>query len=171
MNVRDLIPWNRNQERGMMTPPGFDQGGPLTSLQREMNRMFDDFFRDFDRGFAAPQLFGRTSWPNIDVAETDTEYKVTAELPGLEEKNVELTLRDNALTISGEKRDEREEKNEGRYYAERFVGRFSRTVPLPVEVDADKVGAAFKNGVLTVVLPKSEQARETAKRIPIQKLS
>jgi len=96
---------------------------------------------------------------------------VTAELPGMEEKDVELTLRDNALTISGEKRDEREERDEGRYYAERFHGRFSRTVPLPEEVDPGKVAAAFKNGVLTVVMPKSQQARETAKRIPIQKLS
>ena len=167
MNVRDLIPWNRNESRGMMTP-ALDQGSPFLTLQREMNRLFDDVFRGFD----APSVLGRSAnWPNIDVAETDTEYKVTAELPGLEEKDVELTLRDSALIISGEKRDEREEKNEGRYYAERFVGRFSRTIPLPVEVDADKVGAAFKNGVLTVVLPKSEQARETAKRIPIQKLS
>ena len=168
MNVRDLIPWNRDQGRGMMTPAS-DVSSPFVTLHREMNRLFDDVFRGVDRD--VPQLFGRANWPNIDLAETDTEYKVTAELPGLEEKDVELTLRDNALTISGEKRDEREEKNEGRYYAERFVGRFSRTIPLPVEVDADKVGAAFKNGVLTVVLPKSEQARETAKRIPIQKLS
>jgi HSP20 family protein len=151
----------------MMTTPSLDQGSPFLSLQREMNRLFDDVFRGFD----APALSGRTAWPNVDVAETDTEYKVTAELPGLEEKDVELTLRDNALTLSGEKRDEREEKNEGRYYAERFVGRFSRTIPLPVEVDAEKVGAAFKNGVLTVVLPKNEQARDTSKRIPIQKLS
>jgi HSP20 family protein len=167
MNVRDLIPWNRTSDRGMMTPRGMDDSSPLMSLQRDMNRMFDDFFRGFD----LPQVFGRQSWPNIDVAETDTEYKVTAELPGLEEKDVELTLRDNTLMISGEKRDEREEKNEGRYYAERFVGRFSRTVPLPDEVDPDKVAAAFKNGVLTVVMPKSQTARESAKRIPIQKLS
>ena len=149
----------------MMTPSMAQS--PLFDLQRDMNRVFDDFFRGFD----LPQVFGRQSWPQIDVAETDTEYKVTAELPGMEEKDVELTLRDNVLTLSGEKRDELEEKNEGRYYAERFVGRFSRTVPLPVEVDADKVAAAFKNGVLTVVLPKSQQARETTKRIPIQKLS
>ena len=168
MNVRDLIPWNRNQDRGMMTAPRIEAANPLVDLQRDMNRVFDDFFRGFD----LPQVFGRSAtWPNMDVAETDTEYKVTAELPGLEEKDVELTLRENTLTISGEKRDEREEKNEGRYYAERFVGRFSRTVPLPEEVDADKVAAAFKNGVLTVVMPKSHRARETSKRIPIQKLS
>lgn len=168
MNVRDLIPWNRNQDRGMMTAPRVEGGNPLFELQRDMNRVFDDFFRGFD----LPQAFGRpASWPNIDVSETDTEYKVTAELPGLDEKDVELTLRENALMISGEKRDEREEKNEGRYYAERFVGRFSRTIPLPDEVDAEKVAAAFKNGVLTVVMPKNQEARESTKRIPIQKLS
>ena len=167
MNVRDLIPWNRNNERGMLSSR--ESYSPLVDLQRDMNRMFDDFFRGFD--LSTPSLLGGRSWPSIDVAETDTEYKVTAELPGLEEKDVELTLRDNALTISGEKRDEREDRGEGRYYAERFVGRFSRTLPLPEEVDADKVAAAFKNGVLTVVMPKSQQARDTAKRIPIQKLS
>ena len=168
MNVRDLIPWNRNQDRGMMTPPRMEGGNPLLDLQRDMNRVFDDVFRGFD----LPQAFCRSAtWPSIDLAETDTEYKLTAELPGLEEKDVELTLRENMLTLSGEKRDEREERNEGRYYAERFVGRFSRTIPLPEEVDPDKVAAAFKNGVLTVVMPKSHQARETSKRIPIQKLS
>jgi HSP20 family protein len=165
MNVRDLIPWSRNGERSLA--PRVEQASPFVDLQREMNRVFDDFWRGFD----SPSLFGRSTWPHVDVAETDTEYKVTAELPGLEEKDVELTLRDNALTLSGEKRNEREEREGGRYYAERFHGRFSRTIPLADDVDADKVAAAFKNGVLTVVLPKNPRAREQAKRIPIQKLS
>ncbi len=166
MNVRDLIPWNRGSDRSLA--PTADRANPLMDLQREMNRVFDDFWRGFD--LPSP-VFGRSSWPHIDVAETDTEFKVTAELPGLEEKDVEVTLRDNALTLSGEKRNEREEREAGRYYAERFHGRFSRTIQLPDEVDADKVAAAFKNGVLTVLLPKNPQARDTAKRIPIQKLS
>jgi len=170
MNVRDLIPWNRVQDRGITPQTVEGSTNPLLDLQRDMNRVFDDFFRGFDRAFDTPAI-GRQTWPTLDVAETDTEYKVTAELPGLDEKDVELTLRDNTLVISGEKRDEREERNEGRYYAERFVGRFSRAVPLPEEVDPDKVAAAFKNGVLTVVVPKSPQARETSRRIPIQRLS
>jgi len=164
MNVRDLIPWARSGERGLAADP---QGAsPVWGLQREMNRVFDDFWKGWD----APEVFRGRSWPNVDVEETDAEYRVTAELPGLKEEDVELTLRDNVLTISGERKNEREERSDnGRYYAERFYGRFSRAVPLAVEVDPERVAATHHNGVLTVVLPKQPQAAEQTRRIPIQK--
>ena len=163
MNVRDLIPWSRSGERGVSADAR--AMSPFYGLQREMNRVFDDFWRGWD----APELFRSRGWPSVDVEETDAEYRVVAELPGLNEKDVELTLRENVLTISGERKDEREDKAEGRYYAERFYGRFSRAVPFGTEVDVDKVAATFNNGVLTVILPKSPRAQDDAKRIPIQK--
>jgi HSP20 family protein len=163
MNVRDLIPWSRSGERGVSTDAR--AMSPFYGLHREMHRVFDEFWRSWD----APELFGSRSWPKVDVEETDAEYRVVAELPGLNEKDVELTLRENVLAISGEQKDEREEKANGRYYAERFYGRFHRAVPLEREVDAESAAATFNNGVLTVILPKSPRAQDDARRIPIQK--
>ena len=167
MNVRDLIPWTRPSGTTLATSR--DEGtSPYLSLHRDVNRLFDEFFRDLE---APSSMMRSTPWPQVDVSESENEFKVTAELPGLEEKDVDLTLQDNVLTLSGERKSEHEDRDPGRYYAERYYGRFSRSSPLPSEVDANKVAAAFKNGVLTVVLPKAETARENAKRIPIRRLS
>ena len=160
MNMRDLIPWGRNQQT---TPSRYrDEGDPFMTLHREMNRLFDDAFRTFD----APALFGRMpSWPSLEVSETDNEIRVAAELPGMEEKDVELFVEENGLTIRGEKRSETEDKE--RQFSERFYGRFERRIPLGFEVDEDKVKAQFRNGVLTVTVPKSPEAQRKTRRIPI----
>jgi HSP20 family protein len=127
-----------------------------------MNRLFDDMFRGFDDS----RLWGgRGGWPSIDVEETDKEYRVTAELPGLEERDVEVLLQDGLLTVRGEKKIETEARN--RTYSERYYGRFERQITLDRDVDDSAVTATFKNGVLTVRVPKSAQAVERAKRIPI----
>jgi HSP20 family protein len=127
-----------------------------------MNRLFDDMFRGFDDSrFWA----GRGAWPSVDVEETDKGYRVTAELPGLEERDVEVLLEDGLLTVRGEKRLETEAKN--RSYSERFYGRFERQVTLDRDVDDGAVSATFKNGVLTVTVPKNPRAVERSKRIPI----
>jgi HSP20 family protein len=132
-----------------------------------MERLFDDFLAPIEApAFAAGQDGG--VWPSVDVEETDKTYKVTAELPGLELKDVEVTLRDNALIISGEKRREHKEEDGGRTYAERSYGRFMRSIPLDTEVDADKVQANFKNGILAVELPKNPAAREKMRRIEVK---
>jgi HSP20 family protein len=112
---------------------------PFTSFRQQIDQLFDDFLTPFDttRGLATEQHGG--VWPSVDVDETEKAYKVTAELPGMEQKDVEVTLRDNALIISGEKRREHKEENGGRTYAERSYGRFMRSIPLDAEVDADKV--------------------------------
>jgi HSP20 family protein len=130
-----------------------------------MNRMFDDFFRDFDMRF--PMMGGgfNGAWPHLELAETDKEVTVTAELPGLEEKDVELLLEDGMLTLKGEKRAESEDKE--RQLSERYYGRFERHVPLDAQVQADKAQARFKNGVLTVTLPKNPDAQPKARRIAI----
>jgi HSP20 family protein len=167
MALRDLTPfaWPRRA-----TPAQQQTGGdnPMVAFQQEMNRLFEDFFRGFPVApFAGEGAFGAIA-PRVDVSETDSEYEVTAELPGLEDKDVEVLLNDNVLTIRGEKKFEREEKRKDYHLSERSFGSFRRSVPLPAEVQEDKVEARFKNGVLTVRLPKSQQAASQAKRISVK---
>ena len=163
MAVRDLIPWGRS---GSSAPTRYGEGAdPFVTLRREMDRLFDDAFR----GFGVPSLgFGRNGgWPSLEVSETEKDVKVTAELAGLDEKDVEVLLAEGVLTIRGEKKSETEDK--GRHFSERYYGRFERRVALPAEVDEDKVQASFENGVLTVTMPKSAKAQERVKRIPLSK--
>jgi HSP20 family protein len=133
----------------------------------------DDLFHEFFRGFgvtpAWPEAgrFGEFT-PRIDIRETDEEVIVTAELPGLEEKDFEVELEEDVLTIKGEKRTEHEEKREGYRHIEIASGTFRRTIPLPSEVDADAVKATFKQGVVTVALPKLAEARRHARSVPIE---
>ena len=161
MANRDLTPW-----RGGATGLGRD---PFASFRREMDRLFDDFFAPAEaRSFASPGMAEHALSPSIDIHETEQAYKVAAELPGIDPRDVELDLRDNALTLRGEKRFERDEGEGGRRYTERSYGRFERTIALPTEVDADKVEASYENGVLKVTLPKNAQARDKSRRIEIR---
>ena len=105
------------------------------------------------------------SWPHVELGETDKEIRVTAELPGLDENDVELTVEEGVLTLRGEKRAEVADKDRG--YSERSYGRFERRIGLPQDVDRDKVTATFKNGILTVALPRTEAANENVRRIPV----
>jgi HSP20 family protein len=158
MALRDLIPRNNGSREVSLHR---NEANPFLALHREMNRLFDDAFRSFDVAPFSSQAMG---WPNVEVNETGNEVKVIAELPGLEEKDVNLELRDGLLTISGEKRSETEDKE--RRFSERYYGRFERSLPVD-DVDQDKVEASFKNGVLTVTLPKLPTAQQKVKRIAI----
>jgi HSP20 family protein len=161
MALRDLIPWNNNGSRNMAVQRA-QAGNPLLTMHREMNRLFDDVFRGFDLGpLGSSSPMG---WPTIELDETDKEVRVAAELPGLEEKDVDVELANGVLTISGEKKSETEDKEH--LFSERYYGRFERRIPVE-EVDQDKVAASFKNGVLTVTLPKSPSAQQKVKRIAI----
>lgn len=134
MTIRDLIPWNR---RGDMTVRRGDDFTPFLALHREMNRLFDDVFRGFDlTPFGPDRLAG---WPNIEVSETDKEVTVTAELPGLDEKDVDIELAKGVLAIKGEKKTETEDKE--RRFSERTYGQFERRIPVD-EIDEDKVSAS-----------------------------
>lgn len=162
MNMRDLIPWSRNENRA---PAAFRESDPFLALHREVNRLFDDVFRSFDAPVPSGRMHGWGTWPSVEVDETDDEIRVTAEVPGLEEKDMEVLLKDGVLTLRGEKRSESEDKDHR--FSERFYGRFARQISVGPEVDEDRVSAAFANGVLTVSLPKTEQAQSKAKRITI----
>lgn len=146
---------------------------PFTMLRKR----FDDIFDDWMTGPAAlPAAFtsGQGFAPSIDVSETDNELKICADLPGLEDKDVEVKLAGNQLTIRGEKKAEHEEKNggeKGRYFhrVERSYGSFQRSISLPFDVDPEKVDASFKNGVLTVTLPKPAEVQQAERKIEIKK--
>jgi HSP20 family protein len=163
MGMKTLFPWVRDRPEltdPMMHPSG-EKVGPFLSLHREVNRLFDDFMRGFDFSHGKD---GPTSlWPQVDVAETDKEVKVTAELPGMDSKDVEVTLHDGVLTLKGEKKVETTEQN----YRERWHGQFLRSFQLGSDVDPDKVLASFADGVLTVTVEKKPEDQRTAKRIPI----
>lgn len=165
MSVRDLIPWGRGN--GNSAPSLFPDGDrdPFVSLHREVNRLFDDAFRSFGARLPAFSPSFAAGWPSVEISDTDKEVRVTAEIPGLDESDIEVLLDNGALKLKGEKRSETEDKD--RQFSERFYGRFERLIPLGYEVEEDKVNAAFKNGVLTVTLPKTERAQAKAKRIAI----
>jgi HSP20 family protein len=150
--------------RGSDTPARREEH-PIIGLHRDVNRLFEEFWHGWD--MPVPFESGWSGFnPRVDVDETEYEVKVTAELPGLDQKDFELNLADNeTLVLKGEKREEREDKNGG--WRERTYGRFERMISLPSEVDPEKVSAQFKNGVLTASFPKSQAARQRSKRIQI----
>ena len=160
--IRNLLPtvWRRSE-----TPLRRAEESPFLALHREMNRMFDDF----SRGFDLSPFDGGWSWgfsPPVDVREDEKEVTVKAELPGMEEKDIEVNLADNGLTIKGEKTAEKEEKGKDNWYRETSYGAFHRFIPLPEGLDKEKVDARFKNGVLTVTLRQLEEAK--GKKIAIK---
>ncbi|TGT09753.1 Hsp20/alpha crystallin family protein, partial [Mesorhizobium sp. M8A.F.Ca.ET.213.01.1.1] len=130
-------------------------------------RLFDDVFRGFDSSLPAfrASSFGG-GWPSVEISDGEKAVKVTAEVPGLEEKDIEVLLDDGVLTLKGEKRSEMEDKD--RQFSERYYGRFERRIRLGYEVEQDQIDARFKNGVLTVTLPKTAKAQSQAKRIEIK---
>ena len=143
---------------------------PLASFQREMNQLFDNFFGGSNLSSWTPFERGidEAFTPRVDVSETDREIKVSAELPGLDENDIDVTLTRDTLTIKGEKKEEKEDKGKDYYRMERSYGSFTRSIPLPVEVNTDKVEATFKKGVLQVTLPKTVSAIEKTKKVPVK---
>jgi HSP20 family protein len=164
----------RNEEKGADRPV---EWRPFESLRREVDRLFEDFqlgpWRSpFGRSLFDVQPFWRGEIgraPAVDIAETDKGYEITAELPGMDESNIDVKFADGTLTIKGEKRDQKEEKKKDYYLSERHYGSFQRSFGVPDGVDADKIEANFKNGVLTVTLPKTPQAQRSEKKIAIKK--
>lgn len=155
--LRSLMPFGRLSESGPTDP--------FLSLQRRMNRLFEDAFRGLP---AIPENGGTVLEPSIDVKETDKAIEVEAELPGVDEKDIEVTLEDGTLTVKGEKKVEKEESSAGYYMSERRYGSFFRSLGLPPGIDTEKTSASFANGVLTVTLPKLPEAQTKAKKIAIK---
>jgi HSP20 family protein len=163
MSVRDLIPWNRTTPAPAPAPLSGEAASPFLTLHREMNRLFDDVFSGFG---SLPTLAGRSpGWPHVELVEENGALRVSAELPGLDEKDVELLIAEGVLTLKGEKRAQTTDAARG--YTERSYGRFERSIALPVPVEEDKAEATFRNGVLTVTLPRAAEAPDRRRRIAI----
>ncbi len=137
-------------------------------LRREIDHLFDDFGGDFWRAPFRQVERALGAMPAVDVTETESGYEVIAELPGMDEKNVEVKLANHTLTIKGEKRDEKEETKKDYYMRERSFGSFQRSFTLPEGVDTDKIEASFKKGVLTVTVPKTAEAKKAEKKITVK---
>lgn len=165
MDLGSLMPWR--ERSSMPSTRRDDMLDPLVSFRREVDRMFDDFFNNFGRGLRATGADWRSVTPTIDVAEDDKELVVTAELPGLNEKDFEVTLSGDVLTIKGEKRAEQQEKKGGATYMERRFGSFARSIRLPFEVRDEKVDARYDKGVLTIRVPKPPEAQRATRRIDV----
>lgn len=157
MRLTDLSPWKWNEKHQLARG-----GESFTSLQKEINQLLDSFFEEgpiktLARGGNVMAV------PKLDLSETDQELHVTVELPGLKEADIDVEFTGDALRIRGEKKDERDEKQHNFHRVERTFGMFERIVPIPVDVDRDKVQAIFKHGVLNITLPKSVAAPTTQK--------
>ncbi|MCA1961062.1 MAG: Hsp20/alpha crystallin family protein [Desulfomonile sp.] len=153
-----LVPWRRRESH--ITP-----GSALTEFRKEMDDLFNSFF-----GEIAPPMerfFGAGFAPDFDISESDKEVIVKGDLPGVNPSDVEISLTGNTLTIRGEKKEEKEERGENVYRMERRYGGFSRVFTLPCDVQEDKVEAGYKNGVLTVKLPKTESSMRKTIRIDV----
>ena len=163
--MKSLTPWFKRS----LPVVRKEEEHPFYALQKEMNNLFHDFGKNFDLSAMdfADDSFGDFT-PRVDMQESPKEITLTAELPGMEEKDIQLKLAGDVLTVSGEKRNEKVEDVKGHYRMERVYGAFSRTLLLPAEVDLEKCSATFKNGVLNVVLPKTAESEKFSKTIPIK---
>jgi len=166
MSIKDMVP--RFGRKPL--PVRQEEADPYRDFQRQMNRLFDDFFGDFlpaerpDGPGWAPGAFV----PRVDVAETDTEVKVTAELPGMDENDITVELQDGVLTLRGEKKSEQEEKGKNWFRREQSWGAFHRAIELPAGVEDDQAKAQFKKGVLTFTAPKRPEEQARRQRVAIE---
>lgn len=185
MDIKKLNPWNwfKKEENESGNVPVLRSGpayhDPLARFHQDFDRLFEDTFRRFGLP-ALPGLEMERTFPaipadvllkpSLDIAETDDEYTITVEVPGVDEKDLRLELADDTLTISGEKKLEKEEKEKNYYRMERSYGSFQRLLSLPEDADQDSIEASFKNGVLTIRLARKAGAKsEEVKQIEIKK--
>ncbi|MBS0526943.1 MAG: Hsp20/alpha crystallin family protein [Proteobacteria bacterium] len=162
VDLKSLVPWrNSSAAAPAMRGDFFD---PLVNFRREVNRMFDDFFEG--AGWSGPGHTGMM--PAVDVHEDEKELVVTAELPGVNEKDIEVSLAGDVLTIKGEKKAEREHKNGESWRMERHYGSFERAIELPFDVKDSQVDAKFTNGVLSVRIPKPADLQHSTRKIEVK---
>lgn len=184
MDIKKWVPWNwfKKEEEDADTTVPVRHGGskrersgdysPVLHLHREIDRMFDDFFNTwptpgFGRSFPAG-VGDAILKPTLDLSATDKAYKITVEIPGVDEKDVKLEIADDTLTIRGEKRLEKEENEKNYYRMERAYGSFKRVLSLPADADQESVKAKFRKGILTIKMAKKEMPESYVKRIEVK---
>jgi HSP20 family protein len=160
-----IAPWNH--------PSGINvrrENNPFSSLQNEINRVFEGFFNDFQSPSLLPSAWieSQMATPVVDIFENEKSFKVEAELPGIQQDDVEVTINDNYLTIKGEKKASKEDKEDNYVRRERYYGSYQRTIALPETADADKAKATFKKGVLWIEIPKKKEAIKPSRKVEIK---
>jgi len=187
MDIKRLAPWNwfkkEEEETGRSIPlqhrgtlhPAVGQDHPLASFHREFDRLFEDLLLGFGRSPLGVDLSGWPTMsrdllkPTVDISSAEKAYTVTVEVPGVKEDDVQLELADDTLTIRGEKKQENTAKDKRYYCVERSYGTFQRVLSLPEDVDQDGIQAAFKNGVLTITMPRRALLESKVRRIEVKK--
>jgi len=164
MSVTQLIPWNRNRTAVVQT----GNRDPFFSLQREVNRLFDDMWNGFDLPLSRSGSVLQSGWPHIEVREQNDQFLLTVEVPGMDEKDINIQFVDQCVIVSGERKEEHNAEQPDQHYSERYYGRFERRIPLSAEIEADKAKALLRNGVLNISLPKA-QPQKKGHRIEISK--
>lgn len=186
MNIKDLAPWNwfRKEEEGTNGSvavqraadrpyyPQLNALTPIHQLRDEMDRLFENTFKgmglsSFNRDFFAPFSASALLKPQVDIAATEKEYTVSVEVPGINEKDVNVEISNNTMTIRGEKKQEREDKEKDYYRVERSYGSFQRVLSLPEDVDQENIEATFKKGVLSIKMPRKALPESDVKQIKI----
>jgi HSP20 family protein len=156
--LRKVLPYKKESS----LPVKREDTEPFGLLRREIDRLFEDFTRGFTfEPFRLIERRTRRFSPTVDVSETDKNVTVKVELPGMDEKDVKLSVMDGHLMIRGEKTEEKEEKRKGYYRTERSFGEFNRIIPVPTGVDTKKLSTVFKKGLLSITLPKTKETRST----------
>lgn len=168
MSIKDLAPWNWGKKTTAVRRKD-EEGHPIRSelmdLQEKINHVFDRFWDGLPM---VPRWGEHEFMPVTDIKENEKSFVVCTELPGMSEKDIEVSLSGNRLMIKGEKKEEKSKKEENYHHVERTYGSFYREFTLPEEVDETKIEASFKNGVLTVQVPKSEAARSHTKKVAVK---
>ena len=166
MKFKNLIPtqWNTHSE-----PVRYNPEFSFISLNRDMDRIVNHFNRDFfdTTSFDFHPISKQSYFPKVDVTETKNDFLISAELPGMDDKDVDVTLDNGTLSLKGEKKIEKEDKQQEYYSAERSYGSFQRSFQIPETIDQNKIAASFIKGILAVKLPKVPEAKEEVKNIPI----
>ena len=171
MAIGDIVPWRWG---GLRRSEGVDRPfdmfrGEMDLLHRNIDRIFENMWTEGFGPSTFANVWGSTEVvPKLDLTENESGLQVSVELPGMAEKDVELSLTDRLLTIRGEKKAEKETKEKDVYRRERSYGSFRRTMEIPADIDSSKIDASFKNGVLTIQLPKTKEAQAKVKQIPIK---
>lgn len=187
MDIKKLAPWNwfknEEEESGATVPVkrtdkqfSFGEGPshhPVVELRREMDRLFENAFRGFGPSafrseFFTPLTASGLLMPQVDIGASDKEYTITVEVPGVDEKDVKIEIANNTMTVRGEKKQEKEEKNKNYYRVERSYGSFQRLLSLPEDVNQEDIKATFKNGVLTIKMPRKTLPKSNVKQIEIK---
>jgi HSP20 family protein len=170
MKVANLIPWGHGRREAPVRRQDRNTD-PVQALRSDINHAFEGFWRAFDLPMLAGsdfELLGGTM-PRVNVRETEKEVEVTAELPGMTESDVDVSVDDGMLTIRGQQQAERESEEKGYVLRERSFDRIERVIPLPEQVEPDTAKATFKNGLLTVTIPKARDAQASTRHIQVQR--